>query len=138
MYARIKKRIFIKCGRECWKKNVSNIIVWKTNDLDDFFFCSNFAWTFIWYKFFNWIKRLKISKFFYKDRTIRIWKSFIKEDKNNNKIINFRIDEILSEFKHLIYGLIQLTDGRLFSSSSNFSIVVWRDKKFFVLLLKNI
>ena len=65
-----------------------------------------------------------------KDRTIRIWKSFIKEEKNNQKVMQFQIDEILSEFKHGIYGIIQLNDGRLFSSSSEFSLGVWKDRKF--------
>ena len=47
-----------------------------------------------------------------------------------NQIINFQIDEILSEFKHGLYVIIQIDDGRIFSSSSECSLVIWKDRKF--------
>ena len=73
-----------------------------------------------------------------KDRTIRIWKSFNTVDKNNHNVINFEVNEILSEYPHGIYGLIQLDDGRIVSSTNEFSLIVWKDNKFlsyFLLLL---
>ena len=65
-----------------------------------------------------------------KDRTIRIWKSVIKEDKDKQNMIEFHIDEILNEHKHGIYLLYQLNDERIFSSTSEGAIVVWKDNKF--------
>ena len=45
-------------------------------------------------------------------------------------MIEFHIDEILNEHKHGIYLLYQLNDERIFSSTSEGAIVVWKDNKF--------
>ena len=125
----LKNGYFLSGAGDAGKKKDNNILVCKPNDLDGFFYVQTLQGHL---SDINCLIELKDGRVASssKDRTIRIWKSFIKEDKNNQKVINFQIDEILSEFKHGIYGIIQLNDGRLFSSSSEFSLVVWKDRKF--------
>ena len=125
----LKNGYLLSGAGDAGKKKDSNILVWKPNDLDGFFYVQTLNGH---QSDVNGLIELKDGRVASssKDRTIRIWKSFLKEDKNNQKVINFQIDEILSEFKHGIYGIIQLNDGRIFSSSSEFSLVIWKDMKF--------
>ena len=125
----LKNGYLLSGAGDAGKKKDSNILVWKPNDLDGFFYVQTLHGH---QSDVNGLIELKDGRVASssKDRTIRIWKSFLKEDKNNQKVINFQIDEILSEFKHGIYGIIQLNDGRIFSSSSEFSLVIWKDMKF--------
>ena len=125
----LKNGYLLSGAGDAGKKKDNNILVWKPNDLDGFFYVQTLQGHL---SDINCLIELKDGRVASssKDRTIRIWKSFIKEDKNNQKVINFQIDEILSEFKHGIYEMCQLKDGRIFSSSSEFSIVIWKDRKF--------
>ena len=125
----LKNGYLLSGSGDSGKKKDSNIIVWKPNDLNGFFYVQTLHGH---QADINCIIELKDGRVASssKDRTIRIWRSFFTEDKNNQKIINFEINEILSEYKHGIYGIIQLNDGRIFSSTSEFSLVVWKDKKF--------
>ena len=125
----LKNGYFLSGAGDTGKKKDNNILVWKPNDLDGFFYAQTLHGH---QSDINGLIELKDGRVASssKDRTIRIWKSYLKEDKNNQKIINFQIDEILSEFKHGIYGIIQLNDGRIFSSSSEFSLVIWKDRRF--------
>jgi len=114
---------------EMGKKKESIIIVWRPNDLDGFYYVQ----TLHGHKSdINGLIELKDGRIASssKDRTIRIWKSFNTVDKNNHNVINFEVNEILSEYQHGIYGLIQLDDGRIVSSTSEFSLIVWKDNKF--------
>ena len=110
------------------KKKDNNILVWKPNELDGFFYVQTLKGHLADVNGLIELKDGRVASSS-KDRTIRIWKYFVKEDKNNQKVIQFQIDEILSEYKHGIYGIIQLNDGRIFSSSSESSIVIWKDRK---------
>ena len=125
----LKNGYFLSGAGDAGKKKDSNIFVWKPNDLDGFFYVQTLHGH---QSDINGLIELKDGRVASssKDRTIRIWKSYLNDDKNNQKIINFKIDEILSEFKHGIYGIIQLNDGRIFSSSSEFSLVIWKDRRF--------
>ena len=75
------------------KKN-SVIIIWKPNELNGFFYVQ----TLTGHKSdINWLIKLKYGRILSssKDRTLRIWKSFVKQDKENE--IQFQKDEILNE-----------------------------------------
>ena len=126
----LKNGYLLSGAGDAGKKKDNNILVWKPNELDGFFYVQTLHGHL---SDINGIIELKDGRVASssKDRTIRIWKSFIKEEKSNQKVINFQIDEILSEFKHGIYGIIQLKDMRIVSSSSEFSLVIWKDKRFF-------
>ena len=125
----LKNGYLLSGAGDSGKKKDNNILVWKPNDLDGFFYVQTLKGHLSDVNSLIELKDGRVASSS-KDRTIRIWKSFIKEDKNNQKIIQFQIDEVLSEYKHGIYGIIQLNDGRLFSSTSESSIVVWKDRKF--------
>ena len=116
-------------GCDAGSKKDSSIIIWKPNDLDGFFYVQ----TLTGHKSdINGLIELKDGRLLSssKDRTLRIWKSFIKEDKNKENTIQFKIDEILNEYKHGIYIILQLNDGRIFSSTSEGALVVWKDNKY--------
>ena len=116
-------------GCDAGSKKDSSIIIWKPNDLDGFFYVQ----TLTGHKSdINGVIELKDGRLLSssKDRTLRIWKSFIKEDKNKENTIQFKIDEILNEYKHGIYIILQLNDGRIFSSTSEGALVVWKDNKY--------
>ena len=125
----LKNGYLLSGAGDAGKKKDNNILVWKPNDLDGFFYVQTLTGHLSDVNCLFELKDGRVASSS-KDRTIRIWKSFIKEDKNNQKIINFEIDEILSEFKHGLYVITQIDDGRIFSSSSEFSLVVWKDRKF--------
>ena len=64
-----------------------------------------------------------------KDRTIRIWKI----DNNNNNVEEnakkfYILEEVLTDYPHGMYVLIQLKDGRLISSSSDNALILWRNR----------
>ena len=128
-FLELKNGYLLSGAGDAGKKKDSNILVWRPNDLDGYFYAQTLRGHL---SDINCLIELKDGRVASssKDRTIRIWKSFIKEDKNNQKVIHFQIDEILSEYKHGLYGIIQLKDGRLFSSSSESSLVIWKDRKF--------
>ena len=126
----LKNGYLLSGAGDAGKKKDSNILVWKPNELDGFFYVQTLHGHLSDINSLIELKDGRVASSS-KDRTIRIWKSFVKEDKNNQKVINFQIDEILSEYKHGIYGIIQLNDGRIVSSSSEFSLVIWKDKRFF-------
>ena len=116
-------------GCDSGSKKDSNIIIWKPNDLDGFFYVQ----TLTGHKSdINGLIELKDGRLLSssKDRTLRIWKSFIKEDKNKENMIQFKIDEILNEHKHGIYMILQLKDERIFSSTSEGALVIWKDNKY--------
>ena len=125
----LKNGYLLSGAGDSGKKKDNNILVWKPNDLDGFFYVQTLSGHLSDVNCLIELKDGRVASSS-KDRTIRIWKSFVKEDKNNQKIINFQIDEILSEFKHGLYVITQIDDGRIFSSSSEFSLVVWKDRKF--------
>jgi WD40 repeat protein len=111
------------------KKKDNNILIWKPNDLDGFFHVQ----TLEGHKSdINGLIELKDGRLASssKDRTIRIWKGIIKEDKEKQNVVEFHIDEILNEHKHGIYLIMQLNDERIFSSTSESAIVIWKDNKF--------
>ena len=132
---RVRAMIQLKCGYllsgsgEMGKKKESIIIVWRPNDLDGFYYVQSLHGH---KSDINGLIELKDGRIASssKDRTIRIWKSFNTVDKNNHNVINFEVNEILSEYPHGIYGLIQLDDGRIVSSTNEFSLIVWKDNKF--------
>ena len=119
----------ISGGADMGKKKDNNIIIWKPNDLDGFFHLQ----TLEGHKSdINGLIELKDGRLVSssKDRTIRIWKSFMKEDKNKINMIQYQIDEILDEHKHGIYFLLQINDGRIISSTSESALVIWKDNKY--------
>ena len=119
----------ISGGADMSKKKDNNIIIWKPNDLDGFFHLQ----TLEGHKSdINGLIELKDGRLVSssKDRTIRIWKSFMKEDKNKINMIQYQIDEILDEHKHGIYFLLQINDGRIISSTSESALVIWKDNKY--------
>ena len=116
-------------GGEMSGKKDNSIIIWKPNDLDGFFYVQ----TLTGHKSdINGLIELKDGRILSssKDRTLRIWKSFIKEDKNKENVIQFQTDEILNEYKHGIYLILQINDGRIFSSTSEGALVIWKDNKY--------
>ena len=125
----LKNGYLLSGAGDAGKKKDNNILVWKPNDLDGFFYVQTLTGHLADVNCLIELKDGRVASSS-KDRTIRIWKSYFKEDKNNQKIINFQIDEILSEFKHGLYVIIQIDDGRIFSSSSECSLVIWKDRKF--------
>ena len=102
----LKNGYLLSGAGDAGKKKDSNILVWKPNELDGFFYVQTLHGHLSDINSLIELKDGRVASSS-KDRTIRIWKSFIKEDKNNQKVINFQIDEILSEYKHGIYGIIQ-------------------------------
>jgi WD40 repeat protein len=132
---RVRAMLQLKCGYllsgsgEMGKKKESIIIVWRPNDLDGFYYVQSLHGH---KSDINGLIELKDGRIASssKDRTIRIWKRFNTIDKNNHNVINFEVNEILSEYPHGIYGLIQLDDGRIVSSTNEFSLIVWKDNKF--------
>ena len=56
-----------------------------------------------------------------KDRTLIIWKAIIE-----NESIKYVQDEILTEYPHGMYGLLELSDNRICTVTSNNSIISWR------------
>ena len=119
----------ISGGSDMGKKKDNSILIWKPNNLDGFFHIQ----TLEGHKSdINGLIELKDGRLVSssKDRTIRIWKSVIKEDKDKENMIQFHIDEILNEHKHGIYLIFQLKDERIFSSTSESAIVIWKDNKF--------
>ena len=121
----LRNGYLISGGGEMSNKKDNNIIIWKPNDLDGFYFSQKL----IGHKSdINGLIELKDGRIASssKDRTIRIWKSFVKEDNN----IQYQIDEILNEHKHGLYFITQLNDDRILCSNSDGSIVVWKDNKF--------
>ena len=119
----------ISGGSDMAKKKDNNILIWKPNDLDGFFHVQ----TLEGHKSdINGLIELKDGRLASssKDRTIRIWKGIIKEDKEKQNVVEFHIDEILNEHKHGIYLIMQLNDERIFSSTSESAIVIWKDNKF--------
>ena len=125
----MKNGYLISGGSDMGKKKDNSILIWKPNNLDGFFHIQ----TLEGHKSdINALIELKDGRLASssKDRTIRIWKSVIKEDKDKQNMIEFHIDEILNEHKHGIYLLYQLNDERIFSSTSEGAIVVWKDNKF--------
>ena len=64
-----------------------------------------------------------------RDRTLRIWKT-AKLDYNLSFEEHYISEEVLTSTEHGIINLIKLKDGRLCGSlSSNFSLVLWRNRK---------
>ena len=64
-----------------------------------------------------------------RDRTLRIWKT-AKLDYNLSFEEHYINDEVLAQTEHGIINLIKLKDGRLCGSlSSNFSLILWRNRK---------
>ena len=132
---RVRAMLQLKCGYllsgsgEMGRKKESIIIVWKPNDLDGFYYVQSLHGH---KSDINGLIELKDGRIASssKDRTIRIWRRFDTIDKNNHNVINFEVNEILNEYPHGIYGLIQLNDGRILSSTSEFSLIVWKDNKF--------
>ena len=124
----LKNGYLLSGAGDAGKKKDNNILVWKPNELDGFFYVQTLKGHLADVNGLIELKDGRVASSS-KDRTIRIWKCFEKEDKNNQKVIQFQIDEILSEYKHGIYGIIQLNDGRIFSSSSESSLVIWKDRK---------
>ena len=132
---RVRAMLQLKCGYllsgsgEMGKKKESIIIVWRPNDLDGFYYVQSLHGH---KSDINGLIELKDGRIASssKDRTIRLWKRFNTVDKNNHNVINFEVNEILSEYPHGIYGLIQLNDGRIVSSTNEFSLIVWKDNKF--------
>ena len=125
----LKNGYLMSGAGDAFGKKDRNIIVWKPNDLNGYYYVQSLSG----HQYdINGLIALKDGRVAScsKDRTIRIWKSFIKEEKNNQKVMNFQINEILSEYKHGIYEIYQLKDGRIFSSTSEFSIVIWKDRRF--------
>ena len=125
----MKNGYLISGGSDMGKKRDNTILIWKPNNLDGFFHIQ----TLEGHKSdINALIELKDGRLASssKDRTIRIWKSVIKEDKDKKNMIEFHIDEILNEHKHGIYLLYQLNDERIFSSTSEGAIVIWKDNKF--------
>ena len=121
-------------GGEMSGKKDNSIIIWKPNDLNGFYYVQ----TLTGHKSdINGLIELKDGRILSssKDRTLRIWKSFIKEDNKNSKenkenTIQYQIDEILNEYKHGIYYILQINDGRIFSSTSEGALVIWKDNKY--------
>jgi WD40 repeat protein len=125
----MKNGYLITGGSEMASKKDNSIMVWKPNDLDGFFHVQ----TLNGHKSdINGLIELKDGRILSssKDRTLRIWKSFVKQDKNKENEIQFQIDEILNEYKHGIYLILQIKDGRIFSSTSEGALVVWKDNKY--------
>ena len=125
----MKNGYLISGGSDMGRKKDNTILIWKPNNLDGFFHIQ----TLEGHKSdINALIELKDGRLASssKDRTIRIWKSVIKEDKDKQNMIEFHIDEILNEHKHGIYLLYQLNDERIFSSTSEGAIVIWKDNKF--------
>ena len=125
----LKNGYLMSGAGDAFGKKDRNIIVWKPNDLNGYYYVQSLSG----HQYdINGLIALKDGRVAScsKDRTIRIWKSFIKEEKNNQKVMNFQINEILSEYKHGIYEIYQLKDGRIFCSTSEFSIVIWKDRRF--------
>ena len=125
----MKNGYLVSGGSELNKKKDNNIIIWKPNDLNGYYYLQ----TLEGHKSdINGLAELKDGRLVSssKDRTIRIWKSFLKEDKNKQNTIHYQIDEILNEHKHGIYLILQLNDGRIFSSTSESAIVIWKDNKY--------
>ena len=125
----MRNAYLISGGAYMSKKKDNNIIIWKPNDLDGFFHLK----TLEGHKSdINGLIELKDGRLVSssKDRTIRIWKSFMKEDKNKINMIQYQIDEILDEHKHGIYFLLQINDGRIISSTSESALVIWKDNKY--------
>ena len=116
-------------GSEMAGKKDSSIIIWKPNEFDGFFYVQ----TLNGHKSdINGLIELKDGRVLSssKDRTLRIWKSYVKEEKNKENFIQYKIDEILNEYKHGIYLIVQISDGRIISSTSEGAIVVWKDNKY--------
>ena len=125
----MKNGYLISGGSDMGKKKDNSILIWKPNNLDGFFHIQ----TLEGHKSdINGLIELKDGRLASssKDRTIRIWKTVIKEDKDKENMIQFHIDEILNEHKHGIYLIFQLKDERIFSSTSESAIVIWKDNKF--------
>ena len=57
-----------------------------------------------------------------RDHTIRLYKF------NDNKRPELVISEVISDFAHGIFNLIQLRDGRIGGSTSDLKIVLWRNR----------
>ena len=122
----LKNGYLVSGGGEMSSKKDSTIIIWKPNDLDGFYYSQ----TLTGHKTdINGLIELKDGRIASssKDRTIRIWKNSVKDDKDN---IHYQIDEILNEHKHGIYCIAQISDGRILTSTSEGAIVVWKDHKF--------
>ena len=128
-FLELKNGYLLTGASDAFGKKDRNIIVWKPNDLNGYFYVQTLSGHLSDINDLILLKDGRVASCS-KDRTMRIWKSFIKEEKNNQKVMQFQIDEILSEYKHGIYEMCQLKDGRIFSSSSEFSIVIWKDRKF--------
>ena len=138
---RVRAMLQLKCGYllsgsgEMGKKKESIIIVWRPNDLDGFYYVQSLHGH---KSDINGLIELKDGRIASssKDRTIRLWKRFNTVDKNNHNVINFEVNEILSEYQHGIYGLIQLKDGRILSSASDFALIVFGKTINFCLIVK--
>ena len=110
----IKNGYLITGGSDMGNKKDSSIIICKPNELDGFFYVQ----TLTGYKSdINGLIELKYERILSssKDRTLIIWKNFVKQDKEDE--IQFQIDEILNEYKNGIYSILQIKDGRIFSST---------------------
>ena len=57
-----------------------------------------------------------------RDHTIRLYKF------NDNKRPELVLSEVISDFDHGIFNLIQLRDGRIGGSTSDLKIVLWRNR----------
>ena len=116
-------------GSEMSGKKDSSIIIWKPNELEGYFYVQ----TLNGHKSdINGLIELKDGRILSssKDRTLRIWKSYVKEEKNKENLIQYKIDEILNEYKHGLYLIRQLKDERIISSTSEGALVVWKDNKY--------
>ena len=125
----MKNGYLITGGSDMGNKKDSSILIWKPNELDGFFYVQ----TLTGHKSdINGLIELKDGRILSssKDRTLRIWKSFVKQDKDKENVIQFQVDEILNEYKHGIYLILQIKDGRIFSSTSEGALVVWKDNKY--------
>ena len=127
MFTTNEKWIFSHGNSELNKKK-NNIIIWKPNDLYGYYYLQTLEGHKSYIIRLTELKdgRLVSSS---KDRTIKIWKSNLKEDKNKQNSIHFQIDEILNEHKHGMFLIMQLNDGRIFSSTLESVIVIWKFKK---------
>ena len=125
----LKNGYLVSGGGDAGKKKDNSIIIWRPNELDGFYYTQILEGH---EADINNIIELKDGRICSssKDKTIRIWKSFMIEDKNHQKVLQFQIDEILSEYEQGIFQIIQLNDGRIVSSGADFAIVVWKDRKF--------
>ena len=116
-------------GGNLGKKVDHNIYIWKPNDsgfcIEQILFDAHHADV-------NCLLLLRDGRMASSsiDRTIKIWGVNNYKNRNNNKV-EFVLEQILNEYKHGLYKMIQLEDDSIVANSSDNYLVIWNNPDMF-------